>query len=616
MNRFTVCLCFIVCAIAPLQSAPQSTASTSNVYELPPVIITATQYPISSDKTGKQVRIITEREINLLPTPRLSDALTLATGLHIGTSGGVTSIFSRGTASNLTKILYDGIELKDPITPQGTPYLDALNLDDIYQIEIVEGSQNSLYGNQAIGGVIQFIPKTQGNTVRLWGGYNLYSLGGSYSTTWADTLISLSGSLFRDASLSALSVGSELDSVNRDNYSIRVEKDLADLNIVASYRKNKTRSDLDNSYAQSVKDDPNYYSTADQDLTSVKAELPTFKNGLSTLTLTYSSLLRTTLNPTDNANTSDYENSVYRGQTMYGDLRHKVTLSEIASLTLGVDIKKESGSYNYQSVSSFGPYTDILSEKTKNNYGIYTHHENLNDLLPFQLGSRYENADGTAVFTYDIGIFKQLPASMTLKANFATGFRQATLYETANANSKTLTPETSLTKDIGLEKNWDICSTSIAWFETQMTNQIAYIDSVYPGYYSNTSGLTLSNGLEGAVTFKKMGVLELLRCDFTHYTTKPSNIPDKKFSLLTVVTQGPLSLGTSFLYVGDRTNSASGGTALSPYWLINTKLTYTLNTSASVFVAGENLLNSIYEVSSGYSTPQRNVSIGSTIQLN
>ena len=601
-------ICFLALLVhsisAGVYDLPKSTSPTSNLsaYELPPVLVTATKYPLSSDKTGKQVRIITERELDIFPAPKFTDVVALDPSIESNGSGTQT-IFLRGLGSNQTKVLYNGIDLKDPITPQGTPYFESLNLIDARQIEIVKGSEGTLYSSQAIGGVINIIPKQEGTSVDLWGGENKYQLAGMYHITLADTLLGLSGSVFRDASLSSFTGGSEKDAIEKKNYNFQLDKSFGNLTTMFMYRKNESRLDLDYlDFSKNVLDDPNYFSTVHQDLFGFKATLQETPENQSTFTFGSNSIARTTYNPTDNINTNT-ENTLYKGRILNFDLRHQFTLLSNLKMTVGTDFKSEMGS----GLTSYSGYPSTFNETTQTTYGIYTHSEYDNTILPFQYGLRYENAYGTTAYTYSLGIYKYIEGpNFTIKANFGTGFQQPTIYEKYSdyTGNSTLKNETSMSKDLSLEKSFGAGSLSLTWFETQVDNKLDFDYSNF--VYINAPSLTVTNGLETAFTLKKWGYVDFIKAGFTLNATHPSYIPNKKIAIASALSQGPITLDGSLQYVGSRTIK----TLLNAYWLANAKVSYQLNEQSNLFVACENLLNAVYEEYPGYSTQERNLSLG------
>jgi vitamin B12 transporter len=121
---------------------------------------TATVTPI--DQVASSVTVITAKDIERDQRRTLPDALSTVPGLNVvqtGGPGGLTSVFMRGTNSNQTKVLIDGIDASDPSNPNGSFDFAHLLTADIAQIEVLRGPQSGLYGSDAIGGVISIITK-------------------------------------------------------------------------------------------------------------------------------------------------------------------------------------------------------------------------------------------------------------------------------------------------------------------------------------------------------------------------------------------------------------------------------------------------------------------------
>jgi len=76
-----------------------------------------------------------------------------------GGPGAETSVFMRGTNSNHTKVLVDGIDVSDPSNANAAFDFGQLLTQDIERVEVLRGPQSGLYGSDAIGGVISVITK-------------------------------------------------------------------------------------------------------------------------------------------------------------------------------------------------------------------------------------------------------------------------------------------------------------------------------------------------------------------------------------------------------------------------------------------------------------------------
>jgi vitamin B12 transporter len=122
------------------------------------VIVTAERLPATLDQTP-DVRVITRGEIDRRQAVFAADILSTVPGLSLsrnGGFGGVTSVKLRGAASDKTLVLVDGVVQNDPSSPNGGFDFASFDLDDVSQVEIVSGPQGSLWGSDALGGVISF----------------------------------------------------------------------------------------------------------------------------------------------------------------------------------------------------------------------------------------------------------------------------------------------------------------------------------------------------------------------------------------------------------------------------------------------------------------------------
>jgi len=131
-----------------------------NGHELEEVIITATRSLRQLSSLPLPVQLISKKEIERSNSVRLSDLLNEQTGLiTIPTFGGGEGIQMQGLDAQYTLILIDGVPLVG--RSAGTLDLNRITVGNIQQIEIVKGASSGLYGNEALGGVINIITETQ-----------------------------------------------------------------------------------------------------------------------------------------------------------------------------------------------------------------------------------------------------------------------------------------------------------------------------------------------------------------------------------------------------------------------------------------------------------------------
>jgi vitamin B12 transporter len=127
----------------------------------PEVVVTATREQIPLNQAIADVTVIGPNEIQRNPARNLAELLAQQSGLEISMSGGLgatSSAFIRGTNSNHVLILIDGMRFGSATA--GNPALENIPLGQIERIEIVRGPMSSLYGSDALGGVIQIFTKT------------------------------------------------------------------------------------------------------------------------------------------------------------------------------------------------------------------------------------------------------------------------------------------------------------------------------------------------------------------------------------------------------------------------------------------------------------------------
>lgn len=120
------------------------------------VVVTATRLPTDVDLvTG--ARVVDRAELDARQTPFAAEVLATLPGVAIartGAFGGVGAIRIRGAGPDKTLVLIDGVPAGDPADPNGAYDPASLQTADLERIEVLSGPQSSLWGSEAIGGVV------------------------------------------------------------------------------------------------------------------------------------------------------------------------------------------------------------------------------------------------------------------------------------------------------------------------------------------------------------------------------------------------------------------------------------------------------------------------------
>src|SRR5512135_2211898 len=203
MQNKSKLLAAILCAATPIVHA----ATDDSLDE---IVVTATRLAQPLSQSLSSTTVITEQDIRTSQAPDVPTILRNVAGVEIDQGGGTgktSGVFLRGTDSTHVLVLIDGVRVNSATT--GTTAVDQVMLDQVERIEVVRGNVSSLYGSEAIGGVIQIFtrrgkgsPSFNGNIGA--GSKNTQRASAGFGGEAASTTFNVQVSKYRTDGVSAL----------------------------------------------------------------------------------------------------------------------------------------------------------------------------------------------------------------------------------------------------------------------------------------------------------------------------------------------------------------------------------------------------------------------------
>ncbi len=510
--------------LAPLAAAAVEDPAT----RLDTLTVTATRVPTPLRDVSTSITVITADDIAARQVYTVADVLRSVPGLDVVQSGGLgktTSVFLRGANSNHTLVLVDGIEVNDPASPGASFDFAHLTVDNIERIEILRGPQSTLYGSDAIGGVIHIITKQGTGKPR----HGLSAEGGSYGT-WkvlGNTAgridrfrYALSASQLNSHGFSAADdrLGNEEDDGYRNTtVSARAGwQALDNLDLDAAVRFHHSDTDLDNCGGPGC-DDPNYTQKSDQVFARGQARLDLFdRRWQQQLRLSYSRTERRFRDRLDPADTFAADSN-FRGEKFKLDWQNTVTPTAWDTLVFGITTETEWMDSN-----------DIATRSATTN-GFYGENRiQWLDRFVTTAGIRLDDHDtaGDKV-TWRVTQIVRFPETGTkLRGSYSKGFKAPSLYQLFAPDSgfgpvgnRDLKPERSRGWDVGIDQSFwnERVLLGATWFHNRFSNLIDFQFGI--GYVNVATAR--SSGLE---TYAELHPLDFLTLRGTYtYTNTEDN---------------------------------------------------------------------------------------------
>jgi vitamin B12 transporter len=610
---------------------------TAGFYKLNDVVITATRTASNTVELANSISVIDSAEIVNKNSLNTYDAIKNEYGISFTQQGGkasVSNIYIRGGSPSQSLVIIDGVEVNMPNDPSNFYNFFSLPLDNTSRVEILRGPQSTLYGSDALTGVINIITlKGEGKPVFNFGfeggSYNSYK--GMITSLGAVEKFNYSVALSRTKSDGYSSASDQYGNTEKDGFQLDNFNTILGYDFSKSFsadivlRYDKASTDLDQSLGPPTSWD-DYTYIFDQEEFFIRAQ-----GNLSLMDSKWNqkfgiSSFRNIRNYSYDTSAASiyYSRSNYDGKKYKADWQNDFYFYKNNLITAGVEFELEETSSEYYQKTNLSPpdYASIFPEKSANTFGIYLQDQiKLDESFFGTIGVRYDyqNQFGSA-FTYRIApayIFWE--TGTKLKATFGTGFKAPSLfylYDPVYGNSE-LNPELSFGWDTGFEQFFWTSKFSIGanYFHNNFTNMFGF-DSNFKTININEAQ---TNGIE---VFAKADLADglIVKANYTYLNArdKSENTPDYNQKLVrrpdnkagvyvSYSVNNDANVNIDVMYVGKRdeldfSTYPASRMVMPEYFLINLAAYYNLFSFLRLQGRIENLLDKQYEEIYGYGT--------------
>lgn len=619
----SVCLTALL-TFVPLPFGDASHALASEAARTPELVVSATRVATPLDRIGSSVTVIGKDEIEKSHATQVIDLLRRVPGLHFSRNGGPgsnTDVRLRGTRSGQIKILIDGIEVNDASGVSNGFNFGSLQVIDIEQIEVLRGPQSALYGNDAMGGVINIITKCGGGARR----YSVSVEGGSFGTHRESASVSggwdrgdyaFNATHFSTDGFSRVAAGDEDDGTENTAVSGTLGLEVSDrlrFNLTGGWDRLDTEFD-----PLSTLDGP-----ADQRQRMLRGALEAiylaFDGRLENIvTLSASQMERQFDEPV-----GFFRFSTFDGDRYGAEYRGNYSVSDTDVLTVGGAREYESAAT--ATVTQAGVFSVPVDDRLRTDsvFGQYQFSP-LDGLHLTAGGRRDDNEKFGAETTYRGTLAYRVAATGTLvRGSYGTGAKAPTLFQLFDSTfgNPNLKVETSTGVDVGVEQAfWDGRATvNITAFQNDF-EELLQFDFAASSFIN--VGEARTRGFESAVSVDVLPTLQF-SANYTYLRAADRmagleliRSPKHSASFLAdweVSDDAQLELAVQ--YTGDQ-RDGFGGTEIVPTWVVvDLAGTYALSEEVSLFGRVENLLNRDYQEIVRFNTAGRSAYAGVRVRF-
>ena len=572
-------------------------------FSIEEIIIEATKIPTPLNLVNSSIEILTEQDLLDSGAQSLPDALISLPGVYgtqNGGAGGATAIYLRGGAPRYTLILIDGIRLNDSLDPNGYD-LSNFDMSNIERVEILKGAQSSLYGADAMSGVINIITKKGSGAPSLdlnieKGSYESNRIGINLSEGTESFYFNFGANLFENDGFSHTKSDPDKDSFLNKTLNLRIGgKTSSDSEWSISTRFNSADAEYDS--GSFGKNQQISFASIKQHLLNGKI-ISELKPSYKVLKLSYD---------------DGFEN---KSETIGFGWNNTFVINDNNTILASIENRIE----NFEDTYIAQPYDLELTSY------LFAYQHIANEKLNFSISSRRDNSNiFNSSDTYQ--------GSFSLYANENTRLRGAagTSYLAPNgyqlSKSSNLEKETGKSYEIGIDhrfKNLDL-DFDFTLFKNSFKQSIEYIPNTES--YTNYSNVKISGAEAGFGIYPSD--ISKLRFSYTYLdselddgsATFINRKPRHKMNVQYQINPNDkLSINSLISYVDettdlDYTSSFPYPTVtLSDYTLASINARYKINDHTEYYLNIMNVLDKEYETIAGYNIPE--LSIYSGIRLN
>lgn len=620
--------------MAPVAFA-QDAGETGNAFEQ--AVDVANRAPVNLAQVGNSVTVIDQATIDQRQAVLTSDLLAQTPGITVSGNGGpgtTRALRIRGAEAGQTLVLIDGVQMNDPSSTDNSYDFGNLLVGDTSRIEILRGSASTLYGSQAIGGVINIVtatPDKDGVSGDLKGETGSLSTGmvqGGVSGKFDKLTFRFAGGYYGTDSVSAFDShygGKETDPYHNESFSGRIGYQFTpdiSLDLRAFYSDGKYDYDGFPPPAYAFADEGDY-GTNRQFVGYAGLNIALFDGRLQNK-FDYQDT-STDRGNFLNSNGTITNTGQYTGDNRRFEYQGNLAIADGYTAVFGFQnenssIRSDAPSFAHSWMNSY--YLQLTGEVLP--HLTLTGGGREDDIKVF--GNHFT---GELSAAYDL-----VQTGTILRASWGQGFKAPTLYQLySDYGTAGLHPEESNSWDAGVEQHLlgDRLILSATYFSRHSRNLINFTTPVCPGqpqcvsqpygYYYNT-GKTMTNGIELQGSYQILDGL-LLTSNYTHELARDETVGASTFgkflprrpndtwnNALDYTFDFGLSAGVSALYRSASYDDAGNARRLGGYTLVNIRASYPLTDNLDVYGRVDNLGDAFYETTYQYGTWGRTAFVG------